>query len=120
VGQNVRTLIKSWKYGEQVIYLPKKFRIDKKLEFKSDNSKQYGAFVLNFEHLDFDIVSDFMLHDFLFRILHFWLRLAAMGESLGFIDILFYGGHPCWYRFMNRYYSPPFTYRHFKKNKIIS
>jgi hypothetical protein len=26
---------------------------------KHDNSKQYGAFVLNFEHLNFDIVSDF-------------------------------------------------------------
>jgi len=38
VGQNVRTLIKSWKYGGQVIYLPRMFRIDEKLEFKSDNS----------------------------------------------------------------------------------
>jgi len=75
---------------------------------------------LNFEHLDFDIVSDFMLHDFVLRILPFWLRLTAMWDSLGFIDILFHGGHPCRYRFINRYFSPPFTYRHFKKNKIIS
>jgi hypothetical protein len=26
---------------------------------KSGTSKQFGAFVLNFEHLNFDIVSDF-------------------------------------------------------------
>jgi hypothetical protein len=37
VGQNVRTLIKSWKYGGQVICAPRMFRIDEKLEFKSDN-----------------------------------------------------------------------------------
>jgi len=26
---------------------------------KNENCKQFGAFVLNFEHLNFDIVSDF-------------------------------------------------------------
>jgi len=40
---------------------PKQIQITKILndQNKNDNSKHFGAFVLNFEYLNFDIVSDF-------------------------------------------------------------